>query len=146
MCAIPVEAQYDVFDTEGLFVARGDLRLSGTRMLHEFDGAHHLAREQQRRDLARSRRLGNAGWERRGYTSLDLRHQPVAILRDADRALGRPHQPERIRPRLRLLALSSLTPSGMSRLRRRLGLANRSGIDKGPPPLAARVTCFASPS
>ena len=38
MCAVPVEPQHEVRDAAGRFVARGDLWLVGSRMLHEYDG------------------------------------------------------------------------------------------------------------
>ncbi len=67
---MPVEAQHEVFH-DGRFVARGDLWLVGTRTLHEYDGAHHLTRGQQRRDLRRVRGLDDSGWHRRGYVLED---------------------------------------------------------------------------
>lgn len=51
----PVEPQHVVHDEGGEFVARGDLWLVGTRMLHEYDGADHLSRPRQRKDLRRPR-------------------------------------------------------------------------------------------
>ena len=119
---VDVEPQHDVHDAHGTFVARGDLWVVGTRMLHEYDGDTHLEKPRQRQDLQRHRRLGNTAWERRGYTSRDVLHQGVTILRDADLALGRPHEPERIRPWHDLVRASLFTPAGTSAFRRRLGL------------------------
>jgi hypothetical protein len=126
-CGVPVEPQYEVRDPSGLLVARGDLWVVGTRMLHEYDGGEHLKRRRQRKDLKRSRTLWHEDWQRRGYTSEDLLHQAVAILRDADASLGRPHEPSRIRAWHELLRESLFTPSGTQRFRRRIGLP--SGID-----------------
>jgi hypothetical protein len=67
-CGIEVEPQRVVVDERDGFVARGDLWLVGTTTLHEYDGAHHLTRARQRRDLARGRRVVGAEWVRRGYT------------------------------------------------------------------------------
>ena len=128
-CDVPVEPQHRVFDSYGRFVARGDLWIKGTRVLHEYDGGEHLKRPQQRSDLRRGRDLANIGWVRRGYTSQDVLHQAVSILRDADMSLGRPHRPERVRAWHALLADSLFTPRGMARLQHRLGLqaARKSG-------------------
>jgi hypothetical protein len=69
-CGVAVEPQRVVVDEYGNFVARGDLWLIGTTTLHEYDGAHHLTRVGQRRDLARGRRVAGVEWVRRGYTSV----------------------------------------------------------------------------
>lgn len=124
-CEVPVVPQQELWTPGGDFVARADLVITGTRTLHEYDGGVHLTREQQRRDLERARRLADAGLERRGYTSYDLLRQPICILRDADRALGRPHDPGRMREWHALLSESLLTASGRSRLLERLGLSGR---------------------
>ena len=97
VCEAPVEPQREILDETGAFVARADLWVVGTRSIHEYDGGVHLERRQQQADLARARRLSDAGWTRRGYTSHDLLRTPVGILRDVDRALGRPHDPSRLR-------------------------------------------------
>lgn len=128
VCGIAVEPQRELFDAAGRFVARGDLWLVGTSTIHEYDGADHLDRERQRRDLRRARRLVDARLERRGYTAPDLLSQGVAVLRDADRAVGRPHDPSRIRPWHELLRDSLFTPAGTARFRDRLRL--------GPAPAA----------
>ena len=117
---VPVEPQHELFDADGLFVARGDLWIVGTSTFHEYDGAHHLTKEQQRVDLRRSRRIGDVGWLRRGYTSDDVLHQAQSVLRDADLALGRPHDPTRIRGWHDLMRESMFSGAGMGRLRRKL--------------------------
>lgn len=122
VCGIRVEPQYQLFDDHGLFVARGDLWLRGTTMLHEYDGGDHLKKLRQRKDLRRARGIGNAEWSRRGYTSEDVLHQASGILRDADATIGRPHDPARIRPWNELLRDSLFTPAGTARFRVRLGL------------------------
>ena len=38
VCGVPVEPQFVLLDDHGVFVARGDLRISGTTTLHEYDG------------------------------------------------------------------------------------------------------------
>jgi hypothetical protein len=119
VCEVPVEPQFVLLDGQGGFVARGDLRLLGTTALHEYDGATHREKHRQRKDLARERRIGNVAWTRRGYTDVDVLHQAVGILRDADLSLRRPHRPERVRAWYALLADSLFTPTGTARLRRR---------------------------
>jgi hypothetical protein len=58
VCGVPVVPQHEVFDdADGRFVARGDLWLVGSRMLHEYDGAGHRDRRTHRDDLDRDRRL-----------------------------------------------------------------------------------------
>jgi hypothetical protein len=121
-CEVAVVPQHVVLDADGVFVARGDLLIVGTQRLHEYDGKVHLNREQQRADLRRARRLGAAGYERNGYVSADLLHRSVGILRDADAAIGRDHDPARIHLWHDLLRDSLFTPAGTRRLSQRLGL------------------------
>jgi very-short-patch-repair endonuclease len=121
-CGIRVEPQYVVLGADGEFVARADLHLSGTRRLAEYDGDTHLVRERLRRDLRRTGRIEDAGYERRGYTKEDVLQGATSILRDADRALGRPHDPHRIDIWHAFLRESLFTAAGQRRLVRRLGL------------------------
>jgi very-short-patch-repair endonuclease len=130
-CDVAVEPQHELSSIEGELVARADLLLVGTRTIHEYDGDVHLSREQQQSDLARSRRLAAAGVVRRGYTSYDVLRRPVTVLRDADLALGREHDPGRIRPWYRWLEASLLTPAGRQRLLDRLSAPRRAS---SPPP------------
>lgn len=122
-CDIDVQPQREAHDADGTFLARGDLWLVGTWTFHEYDGADHLDRKRQRQDRKRDRRLGRSRWVRRGYTAEDVLHQAVTILADADAAIGREHDPSRIRVWHALLRESLFTPAGMQRLRRRLGLS-----------------------
>ena len=127
VCGVPVEPQFVVEDEHGAFVARADLRIIGTTTIHEYDGGEHRKKARQRKDLARERRIGNVVWTRRGYTDAEVLHQGIAVLRDADRSLGRVHRPERIRAWHALLARSLFTPSGTELLRRRWGLTDEAG-------------------
>ncbi len=121
-CGIEVEPQYVVPGRHGP-IARADLWVVGTRTLQELDGEVHLPKTQQRKDLRRMRRLGEEDWARHGYTSDDVLHRAVRVLADADRAVGREHEPERIRLWHDLLRASLFTPAGRARLAARLGLA-----------------------
>lgn len=125
VCEVPVVPQFEVRSPDGDFVARGDLWIRGTRVLHEYDGGVHRDRDQHRSDLARDRRLSAAGWTRRGYTAVDLLRRPDQILREADSALGRPHDPDRLERWFELLRESTLTSTGMARLRARWKLPPR---------------------
>lgn len=115
-----VVPQHPVRDAAGGCVARADLWLEGTTTIHEYDGAVHRGADQHVSDLRRDRALTAAGWTRRGYAAADLRDRPVSVLRDIDDALGRSHDPARIRPWLQLLAPSTVTAAGRTRLLRRL--------------------------
>jgi hypothetical protein len=126
VCKVPVEPQYELFDEHDLLIARGDLLICGTSTIHEYDGGDHLRRPRQRKDLARLRRLGHAGYTRRGYTSHDVLWQGVSILRAADASLGRPHRPQRIRAWHALLAQSLFTARGTELRRIRWGLPPRA--------------------
>jgi hypothetical protein len=86
---IPVTPQQEIFDKWGRFVARVDLRIDGTRRIHEYDGARHRDGDVHEHDLERDRALLTEHWERHGYTSRHLRRDGAAIIADADRLLGR---------------------------------------------------------
>lgn len=150
MCLVPVVPQHELWTPDGLFVARGDLWIEGTDVFHEYDGAHHLTRAQQRLDLDRVRRIGHAGMIRRGYTREDVLHRAVVILRDADLALGRPHDAQRIQAWHALLRDSLFTPAGQARLRSRLGLGGGPKTDgsapAGGPQQASDPSIFPDPA
>ena len=94
-------------------------------MLHEYDGAGHRDRDTHHADLSRDDRLLSAGWNRRGYTSLDVLHRPEVILREADETLKRRHRPDRLDPWLAAVQESLFHPVGRERLAVRLGLPGR---------------------
>lgn len=115
LSGVPVEAQYVIRRDTGSY--RADLRIVGTRRLAEYDGEVHRGSAQHAKDLLRERELHRLGWQRYGYTSRVLLHGSRSVLRDADEALGRAHEPARIRPWHRALAESLFTPAGTQRLR-----------------------------
>ena len=121
-----METQHTVRDADGGFVARGDVWLRGTRTLADYDGAVHADRRQQRVDRRRDRRIVDADWVGRAYTDDDLLRRPVTVLREADAAVGRPHDPRRIRAWTTLFRESSWTAAGRSELSRRHGVRRRA--------------------
>jgi very-short-patch-repair endonuclease len=121
-CEAHVVPQFKLW-SGGRFVARGDLRLTRHRVFHEYDGADHREKDQQREDLGRDRAISAVGWVRRGYTDRELFRRPVTILRDIDMTLGRPHDPGRLDAWYSLLRESCFTAAGRQRLLERLGLA-----------------------
>ncbi|KRF36357.1 hypothetical protein ASG94_02520 [Nocardioides sp. Soil805] len=122
-----VVPQREVRDADGVLVARVDLHLVGTTSVHEFDGGHHREPNQHRDDLRRERRLSTLGRVRRGYTASDVVQRPIGVLRDVDVALGREHDPRRIRPWLAMLRESLYTPSGREAFLRRVGTTSVTG-------------------
>lgn len=121
VCEVDVEAQFELFH-EGRLVARGDLRLRGTDTFHEYDGDAHRDPAQHRHDLRRERDIGSVGWLRRGYTNVEVLRRPVTVLRDADQALERPHDPDRILAWYDLLRESCFTAAGRHLLIQRLDI------------------------
>lgn len=124
---ISVESQVDIWDEHGEFIARADLQVKCTNSLHEFDGGHHRDPGQHRDDLRRERRLDDGGYVRRGYTASDVVQRPLGILRDGDRAVGREHDPARIRPWLAVFRLSLYTPSGRAVFLKRVAVRSSTG-------------------
>src|SRR5690606_5561048 len=115
-----VTPQFEVVADDGSFVARGDLRLNGRRVLHESDGGHHLEVDRQRQDLRRARRLGAAGWHRRGYTSHDLLFRAAGVMRDVQATLERPHDSSRLTEWYQLVRPSAFMPAGRAALADRM--------------------------
>ena len=64
-------------------------------------------------------------------TASDVLYAASSILRDADRALGRPHAPERIEAWYDALRPSLFSASGRHRLMRRLGLEEENAEQPG---------------
>lgn len=89
---VAFETQVELYDEDGHGLGRADLLVSGTKILHEYDGAHHRSKKQQQADLRRSRGLVRAGYERHGYTLDDLLNHALVVMHEVDRALDRPHR------------------------------------------------------
>lgn len=118
---VDVDPHMEIFNQLGSFVARSDLRIRGTRRLVEYDGAGHRERRQHESDLVREKRLARLGFERYGYVAAEILRDPGQVLRDADEALGRRHDPSRVLTWQREVTASSLSAAGRRSLERRLG-------------------------
>jgi hypothetical protein len=123
VCDIEVEPQWTLTDANGVFVARADLWVVGTDALHEFDGDEHEKAPRRVGDRRRDRRVDRGRFVRRGYTAGDVISRAVSVLEDADRSLGRTHDPRRIREWHRLLRESLFTPAGRAAFLRRIPVA-----------------------
>lgn len=141
LCAIEVESQHVAYDENGVEVARVDLWIVGTDAAHEYDGDEHEEASRRVRDRRRDRRLEAAGYVRRGYTAGDILFRGVSVLKDADRSLGRPHDPSRIRAWHAELRKSLFLPAGRAAFldrvaprlprRQRVAASDKPTIDGG---------------
>ncbi|MBA3338479.1 MAG: hypothetical protein H0T54_01785 [Geodermatophilaceae bacterium] len=120
-CSVPVTAQFVIQDDAGHVLARADLRIEATMRLPEYDGAYHRDATQYERDRARDRLLRTHGWDPYSYSAVSVFQTPIVILRDADNALGREHDPDRLDAWRKLWTESSYSADGKLRLRRRFG-------------------------
>jgi very-short-patch-repair endonuclease len=116
----PVEAQAEIWDERGLFIARADLHLVGTRRYPEVDGGTHRERVRHADDLRREKQMSRHGHERYGYTTDEIARSPGMVIRDAEDARGCEHDPGRARRWWRRARASTLTPYGRTRLAARL--------------------------
>ncbi|HEY0890664.1 MAG TPA: hypothetical protein VGE38_13735 [Nocardioides sp.] len=120
-CDVPVEPQPELHDDTGVFLGRADLRIRGTTTLQEYDGADHLERSRYRRDRRRDSRLAGAGYVRHGYVAEEVLAKAIGIIRNAEAALGLPHDPRRVRPWHALVRASLFSEAGTAAFGRRLG-------------------------
>lgn len=128
---VEVKPQAVLHDEAGNVVGHADLLVVGTRHVHEYDGAHHRAKVQQRTDLRRGRGLSQWGYDRRGFTLDDLLNHPAVAMHELDRELSRAHHRRRL-DRWRLwLGQSLYCDTGRRRLvnrwRRQMGLVEWAG-------------------
>ncbi|WP_300681794.1 hypothetical protein [Nocardioides sp.] len=119
VCGVRVTPQVDITDEHGRFVARIDLMVESTGQFQEYDGAQHREADVQVRDLARERRLADAGFHRRGYVAQDLLNDPEGILAPIEAAARRRISAQ---PWRDLLAGSLYRPAGRAAIERRLGI------------------------
>lgn len=127
---VPVEPQAVLVDGHGRMIGRADLLVTGTKRLHEYDGAHHREAVQHRNDLRRDRGLGGSDYERRGFTLDDLINHPLVTMHEIDRELQRPHKLARLTTWRKLVANSLYSEVGrqrvLNRWRRLTGVADWS--------------------
>lgn len=127
---VPVEPQVVIHDEAGNVVGQVDLQVTGTDLLHEYDGAPHREKGQHRTDLRRERALSRAGYQRRGFTLDDLLNHPTGCMHEIDRDLGRPHDRRRIRAWRLLVGNSLYSEAGrarvMNRWQRQMGVTDWS--------------------
>jgi hypothetical protein len=81
LAGLPVPiTNYEVFDEQGVFVARVDLAYPELKISLDYEGDHHRTDQRQwRRDIARYRRLQAIGWDAKRHTAADL-EAPQAFL------------------------------------------------------------------
>lgn len=116
---VEVKPQAELVDEAGNVVCRADLLVVGTLLLHEYDGAHHREKGQQRTDLRRNRGLAQTSYDRRGFTLDDLLNHPAVAMHELDRDLGRRHDLRRLQRWRRLVAQSLYSEAGRRRLANR---------------------------
>ncbi|MFC5678019.1 hypothetical protein [Aeromicrobium endophyticum] len=115
-----VEPQHVVRNIAGIEVARGDLRITGTNRLAEYDGSDHRERGRHQRDLRREKALAREGIERYGYTATEIIHSPELVVRDAETARGLAHVPGRLGLWRAEASSATVSAAGQRALRRRL--------------------------
>ena len=120
LSGIRVDPQIVLRDARGISVARADLLIRGTNRIAEYDGAGHRERDQHRDDLRREKACTRIGYERFGYTDIEIRKKPILVIRDAEDALGLRHDPSRLKFWYHEFERSSLSDSGRRALIRRL--------------------------
>lgn len=115
---VPTRSQVDIV-VDGRFVARADLLVTGTRNLHEYDGAGHRRASTHRKDLRRERAIAAASYTRRGYTLDDLLNHPAVLMHEFDSLLGRSHQVRRLRVWRSMVGDSLYSETGRARIMNR---------------------------
>lgn len=126
LSGIRVDPQVVLKDARDGFVARADLLIRGTKRIAEYDGAGHRKRGQHRDDLRREKACARIGYERFGYTDIEIRKQPALVVRDGENALGLRHDPSRLKFWYHEFERSSVSDNGRRALIRRLHRFARS--------------------
>lgn len=79
--------QHEIFDADGLLVARLDLAYRERRIGLEYDGDHHRERATFQRDAVRLNRLRLLGWTVLRFTADDVLRHPERVVTRVRRAL-----------------------------------------------------------
>ncbi len=116
---VEVKPQATLYDEAGNLVGEADLWVVGTDLIHEYDGAHHREKGQQRTDLRRGRGLAQTSYDRRGFTLDDLLNHAAVLMHELDRDLGRRHDLRRLRRWRVLVEQSMYSDAGLRRIRNR---------------------------
>lgn len=131
---VPVEPQAVLHDEAGNVVGHADLLVLGTHRVHEYDGAHHRDKKQQRTDLRRGRGLAQWGFDRRGFTLDDLLNHPAVVMHELDRELGRSHSRRRLERWRAWVGQSLYCETGRQRIlnrwKRQMGLVEWPGTTR----------------
>lgn len=113
---VAVEPQAVLLDESGHVIGHADLLVSGTLLVHEYDGAHHRDGRQHAVDLRRERGLAGSAYQRHGFTLDDLLNHPIVAMHEIDRALLRPHRLARLTRWRRLVENSMYSEVGRRRV------------------------------
>ena len=127
---VDVDPQAVLVDDDGQVIGRADLLVTGTKRLHEYDGAVHRDGTQHRTDLRRERGLASSDYERRGFTLDDLLNHALVVIHEIDRDLGRPHKLSRLTRWRKLVENSLYSEVGrrrvLNRWQRQMGVVDWS--------------------
>lgn len=135
---VAVEPQHQLRTETGEVIWSLDLLISGTRRAAEFDGGVHRAADVHLRDMRRDRLLARHGIERFAYGARDVIDTPEQIIRDAEDALGLPHDSRRLGRWQREWRLSTYSPTGYGALMHRIRRFARPTSPRTRPSSGAR--------
>ena len=111
--------QVEIHDDDGRLLAKVDLLVDGTFLVHEYDGAVHRGKRQHGTDLRRERAFTGTPYERSGFTLDDLLNHASVVMHELDRVLGRAHDLRRLARWRGLVGDSLYSESGRRRLMNR---------------------------
>ncbi len=135
---IAVEPQHELRSEIGEVIWSLDLLIAGTRRAAEFDGGVHREPTVHLRDMRRDRLLARHGIERFAYGSRDVLDTPGQIIRDAEDALGLPHDARRLGRWQAESRLSTYSSAGYGALLHRIQRFARSTSPRSRPPSGAK--------
>lgn len=115
---VRVTPQAPLLDAQGQQFGRADLMVDGTDDIHEYDGGVHRDAGRHATDLVRERALAGR-YVRRAWTLHELLNKALTVMHEIDRALARPHRPERIERWRHLVENSLYGATGRARVMNR---------------------------